>query len=118
MPKILLNPSRNNLSIEGVALLHQTWLDQSVTTTSDVTFGNLITKDLTATGNVTFTGNITEIETERILFKNNYIDINADNTVPIVTGDQTLKIGFNGNTMRTLATTSGNPTDGGIGNSV
>lgn len=86
MPKILLNPYRNNLSIEGLVLRHDELLDQPVKTTSDVAFNSIYVDELIATGNVRFTGNVTEVNAEHVLFKDSIIDINVANTDPLLTG--------------------------------
>ena len=132
MPKILLNPFRNNLSISGIVLRHDELLDQPVTSTSDVIFNSLAVGNLTASGNITFTGNVTEVDTEHLLVKDNIIDINADNENPLMLGgfrvqrgpgltpfdilynesQRLLKIGMGEGNMRAVATREDVPTDG------
>ena len=86
MPKILLNPFRNNLSIAGITLRHDELLDQPVKTTSDVVFNSVLVGDLHATGNVLFTGNISEIETQHLMIKDDIVDINVENDAPLLNG--------------------------------
>lgn len=130
MSKILLNPYRNNLSIAGLTLKHDDWLDQAVLTDSDVYHKTLHVENLYATNEIIFTGNITEIETQHLLIQDNIIDINADNQNPLLNAgiairrsgildpyqilytetDQMLRIGFPGS-MQAVATREDNPTN-------
>lgn len=130
MSKIVLNGFRNNLSIEGITLRHDEMLDQPLLTTSDVTFSSLHVQDLYATGNILFTGNITEIDTSHVNLRDDIININVDNDVPILVGgiriqrganltpfdifyneaSQTLRIGFEDN-LQAVATREDLPVD-------
>ncbi|RKO85435.1 hypothetical protein BDK51DRAFT_41499 [Blyttiomyces helicus] len=114
MPKIVLNPFRNTLSLAGITLRHDTLLDQAVKRTSDVEFNSVvIAGDLTANGNVTFTGSVSEIETTILLIKDNLIDINVGNNFPILTGGFRIQRGpgIEGN-LQTVATRQDNLIDG------
>ncbi len=131
MPKILLNPYRNNLSLAGITLRHDAWLNQPVRTDSDVAFNTLTVGNLTASGNIVFSGNVTEVETEHLLIKDNIIDINSGNEVPLMTGglsiqrgpglqsydilwnenERLLKIGLGPNAMSAVATREDAPVD-------
>jgi hypothetical protein len=130
MPKIVLNPYRNNLSISGLTLRHDELLDQPVLHDSSVSFNSITVGNLVATGDVLFTGRISEIETEHVLIKDNIIDINVDNDTPLLTGgiriqrgpglvpfdilyderDGLFKVGKQGS-MQAFATREANPTD-------
>lgn len=134
MPKVLLNPFRNNLSIQGLTLRHDELLDQPVLTTSNVTFNSLKVGNLEANGNIYFTGNITEVETTHLVIRDNIIDINRENEVPLLKGgfsiyrgsglppfniiydepSQLLRIGFGDDALQAVATRQDNPQDGDV----
>jgi hypothetical protein len=78
MPKVLLNPYRNELSIDGLVLKHDSWLDQPLLTTSDVTLNSLVVKNLTADGTIILKGTVTEVETTRLLVKDAFIELNQE----------------------------------------
>jgi len=134
MPKILLNPYRNNLSIDGLVLVHDNWLDQGVRTGSDVVFNSLQVGDLTANGNILLTGTVTQVNTDNLLVKDAFIELNNDNIDPLLVGgirihrgnllpsfdisynesDQTLRVGNTSN-LQPVAVREESPTDGYIG---
>jgi hypothetical protein len=131
--KILLNPYRNNLSIAGLTLKHDEWLNQGVRTDSEVIHKSLTVQNLYATDQIIFTGNITEVETQHLLITDNIIDINAGNVNPLLNAgfairrggplppyqllysetDQLFRMGFPTN-MQVVATREDVPTDGYI----
>jgi hypothetical protein len=86
MPKVLLNPYRNALTIDGLVLIHDAWLDQGVRTDSDVVFNSLQVGDLTANGNIFLTGTVTQVNTDNLLVKDAFIELNTDNTDPLLVG--------------------------------
>lgn len=92
MPKILLNPYRNSLSIEGLTLKHDSFLDQSVKTSDDVVFKSLSVGNLTANGNIFLSGVITEIETDNLKVKDSIITLN-DQESPLISGGISIKRG-------------------------
>ncbi|KAI8831947.1 hypothetical protein BJ741DRAFT_711145 [Chytriomyces cf. hyalinus JEL632] len=93
MPKIVLNSQRNTDSISGITMLHMSWLDQPVLTTSGVKFKSLIVSDLIADGNIALKGTVSEIETQHTLFCNLILDINADNLTPLLMGGLHIQCG-------------------------
>ena len=130
MPKILLNPYRNALTIEGLVLVHDAWLNQGVRTDSDVVFNSLEVGDLTANGNIFLTGTVTQVDTDNLTVKDAFIELNKDNTDPLLIGgirihrgnslpsfdivynesNQTLRIG-NPTNLKPVAVREESPTD-------
>lgn len=86
MPKIILNPFRNNLSLAGLTLKHESQLDQDVRTVSTVQFEGVTTHNFRATGNIVLSGEITEVSSTVVKFKDEIIDINSDSTIPLLAG--------------------------------
>lgn len=86
MPKVLLNPYRNDLMFAGMSLRHDSWLDQPVLTTSDVKFKSIVCGDLTAHGVIKLTGTIVEAETETLVVRDAIITLNNENPATLVTG--------------------------------
>jgi hypothetical protein len=80
MGKINLNPYRNKLSIDGLVLKHDAWLDQPLLVNSNVTFGSLSCGDLTANGTIFLTGTVTEVETQRMVVGDSFIELNDGHT--------------------------------------
>ena len=123
MPKIILNPYRNQLSIDGLVLIHNAWLNQSVRDDADVAFNSLVVGDLTANGNILLTGVVTEVNTTNLKVKDSFIELNEENTDPLLSGgiriqrgnllnpfdivynenDQVLRIGYS-NSLQPVAT--------------
>ncbi|KAJ3221894.1 hypothetical protein HDU81_010268 [Chytriomyces hyalinus] len=134
MPKIVLNSQRNTDSILGITMLHTSWLDQPVLTTSDVKFKSLVVGDLIADGNIVLKGTVSEIETQHTLFRNPILDINADNLTPLLMGglriqrgpglapfnvlynedNKSLQIGFADSLNKVASKSEGTLTDGGV----
>jgi hypothetical protein len=86
MPKILLNPYRNSLSIDGLVLIHESWLNQEVRDDSDVTFNSIQVGDFTANGNIFLNGVVTNVNTDNLVVKDAFIELNKDNTDPLLVG--------------------------------
>ncbi len=132
MPKLLLNPYRNNLTLDGLVLKHDAWLNQPVHSTSDVTFSSITVGEIHATGNVLFTGRVSEVETEHLLIKDNIIDINVGNDNPLLNGGfrinrgpnrtpfdllysevaRSFKIGYADSSLQAVATRQDEPVNG------
>ena len=86
MPKINGYSRDNRQSSFGVIDLHISWLNQSVTTTSNPTFNNLITTgNVIIGGDLTVQGASTVISSSIVEIKDNIIVINAEETGPGVT---------------------------------
>lgn len=129
----MLNPLRNKLSIAGIALLHDSYLNQSLTDTSNVTFNSVTCGNLTASGTIYLTGTVTEVETQHFIVSDSFITLNENdlNQTALNTGglqlvrgaslpnfmfvysesDQTARIGIAGLTQP-IATREEIPTDG------
>src|SRR6185503_14696065 len=89
MGKILLNPYRNAMSIDGLVLTHDTYLNQSVKTDSNVTFQSITCGNLTASGTIYLSGVITEVETQNFIVKDSFVTLNdnsTDNVAPLNSG--------------------------------
>lgn len=87
MPKIVGNPRRNELSIDGLVNKHDAWLNQPVLTTSNVTFNDMhLTGDVVVDGNMTVQGSRTIMDVDILVVKDNLIEVNKDNQTPLGVG--------------------------------
>lgn len=93
-PKLIYNSRDNKLSPSGLLALHDFWLNQSVSSGSDVTFNSLSTTteahigtNLTVDGDVTVQGAATIISTDLVEIKDNIITINSEETGSGVTAN-------------------------------
>ena len=78
MPKLNVYSRDNTYNTLGFLDLHLTWLDQSVTTTSNPTFNNIIsTGDVVIAGDLTVNGSSTIISTNIVEIEDNVILINS-----------------------------------------
>lgn len=89
MPKELVNNRINYCDISGRVIQHDIWLDQSVTSASSPTFGNLqVTGDTVIDGNLYVGGNTTVLNNTVIEFRDNIIKLNDEETGPGITLNQ------------------------------
>ena len=134
MPKILLNSTNDRNCLENSVLKFRSWLDQPLTTKSDVKFDSITVNDLTANGNVIFTGTVSEFNTDVIEIKNNVIKINDENAHPLQYGgiqvergpglipydifyneeEKRMRVGMDGNTLPVVVMSDDGKKNGGI----
>ncbi len=133
MSKIVLNSSRNGLSTEGIIDSISSKVDQSLRTTSDVTFQKVTAGDLVVMGNADIKGEMTFIESNVLKIKDNMIELNDTNEPLRLAGvqfnrgpslapyrllydeqDHSLKSGFSNETPSRLAHCEDSPEDGGL----
>lgn len=89
MPKELVNNRINYCDISGRVIQHDIWLDQSLTSSSAPTFGNLqVTGDTIIDGNLYVGGNTTVLNNTVIEFRDNIIKLNDEETGPGITLNQ------------------------------
>jgi hypothetical protein len=81
MPKVARNNRINVLSLDGLVIKHDTFLDQPIRTYSSPTFKGLtLTGDLLVNGSATILGAFTNLDTNLLRFKDNIVLINDHET--------------------------------------
>jgi hypothetical protein len=92
--KLLLGSRRNDLSVAGIVNRLDSWIDQTLLTTSNVQFNDLhLTGNLIVDHNVTIRGQQTIVEASIVRLRDDIIEINADNPAPLNRGGISIQRG-------------------------